>query len=103
MAEEGLFDPIKLEGFKKPQLIEIILELQREKNEIKTQQLNTKILMDRVTELERSQYLYKQYGRRESVEITGIPVNIEHNNLEREVITIYNEAEVQVHGRQLKS
>ena len=46
-------------------------------------------------------YLHEQYGRRESVEISGIPV-VENQNLEDEVIKVYNEAKVNVFGRQLK-
>ena len=62
------------------------------------QQKETHSLEDRVTELERSHYLYKQYGRRESVEITGIPTEVDDKNLEEEVIKIYNEANVDVDG-----
>ena len=90
------FDAKTLGAFKKEQLIEMVLTIQKEKNELKLQQKVTNSLDDRVTELERSHYLYKQYGRRESVEITGIPTDVDDNNLENEVIRIYNEAKVEV-------
>ena len=102
MASEGTFDPSQLEQFKKKELIELIKQLQKEKNELINNQLDIKNVTARVIKLERSQYLYEQYGRRESVEISGIPENIEQNNLEAEVIKIYNEAKVKVHDRELK-
>ena len=43
--------------------------------------------------------LYLQYGRRESVEITGIPTSVKQEELENEVIKVYNEAGVKVFGR----
>ena len=55
-------------------------------------------LNKRVIELERSHALYLQYNRRNSVEITGIPEDVEQKDLECQVIKIYDEAEV---GRSL--
>ena len=52
-------------------------------------------------EFERSHYLYLQYGRRNSVEITGIPAEIETKDLEEKVINIFYEAGVKVHGNGL--
>ena len=55
-------------------------------------------------EIERSQYLYQQYGRRESVKITGIPPNIgvrKNDVLETALINVYNKAGVKVHGKEL--
>ena len=62
-----------------------------------------KILDDRVIALERSHYLYLQYGRRESIEITGIPEQVKQEDLEKEVEKIYNEIKVEVHGRQMNT
>ena len=45
--------------------------------------------------------MYEQYGRRECIEITGIPTDIAQEDLEEQVIKIYNEAKVEVHGREL--
>ena len=100
---KDLFDQTTLESFKKVDLINIIMALQQEKNTLKSQQASTVTLMERVTKLERSQFLYEQYGRRESVEISGIPEHIEQKHLEKEVIKIYNEAKVDFHGRQVKA
>ena len=100
-----LFDTEKLGEFKKEELIEMVIVLQQEKNMLKIERAETKketkSIVDRVTELERSHFLYLQYSRRESVEITGIPADIDHKNLEKEVLKIYNEAKVEVHGNKI--
>ena len=102
MAESHLFDKKVLNEFKKDHIVELVLELQKEKNDMK-QHLDKAMseISERVIELERSHYLYLQYGRRESVEISGIPSSIGQNDLEDEVIKVYNEAKVQVHGNQV--
>ena len=98
----SFFDEKKLAEFKKPHLVELVLELQKEKNNLLSQQqTKMKQMDDRLIELERSHYLYLQYGRRESIEISGIPSNIQQKELETEVIKIYNEARVKIHGREL--
>ena len=43
------FDENKLNQFKKPQLIELVIELQREKEVLKTQQDSQSILVERIT------------------------------------------------------
>ena len=96
-----VFDQTKLNTFEKPELINLIMQLENEKEELKSGELNN--IIERVTKLERSQYLYEQYGRRESIEISGIPDNIEQKNLEDEVIKVFKEAKVEVHGRELRS
>ena len=60
----------------------------------------------RLYHVERNQNMYEQYGRRESLEITGIPVHIGKDNpeeLENEVIAIAKEAKVQVNRQPLKA
>ena len=99
---DNQYDAAQLNKFKKDELIELIFQLQKEKNIIKLESEAMKSITDRVTELERSHYLYMQYGRRESVEITGIPDEIEQNNLEDEVLNIYTEAKVEIFGRRLE-
>ena len=96
-----IFDSKVLGDLKKPQLVEIILELQKEKNSLKTQACDIDGITDRITEVERSHYLYLQYGRRSTVEITGIPAEVEQKDLENHVIAIWNEAKIQVHGKSL--
>ena len=102
MADD-LFDEKVLKEFKKDHLVKLVLELQKEKNMLFQQNDEIKVVRNKVTELERSHLLYLQYGRRESVEITGIPKEIRQENLEEEVIKIYNEAGVSVFGRSVNS
>lgn len=102
MAIGGAFNADVLEKFKKNELIELVLQLQTEKDALKEERESLQIIKARVTELERSQYLYEQYARRESVEISGIPTSVAINDLEDAVIDVYNRAKVQVFGRELQ-
>ena len=47
---DSLFDENKLNQFMKPQLVELFMELQREKNVLKRQQESQSELADRVNE-----------------------------------------------------
>ena len=100
-TESIIFDKKTLNEFKKDHLVDLILELQKEKNELRMGRNTIAELGNRVTEIERSHYLYLQYGRRESVEITGIPENIDQKDLEGAVIDVYNAARITVHGAAL--
>ena len=105
MAESTLFDEKTLKEFKKVHLIELVLELQKEKTALSIQGETIQKLDSRVVQMERSQFLYEQYGRRESIEISGIPPAIgkdkKTDDLENAVIDIFHEAGAQVHGNQL--
>ena len=57
----------------------------------------------RLYHLEREQSIYQQYGRRESFQIVGIPVEVKQEKLEEEVVSILNEAKVQVDVSQIKN
>ena len=46
----------------------------------------------RVVEVERQMYLQQQYGRRECVEIVGIPDDVSQNEIEKKVCDIFNVA-----------
>ena len=94
------FDLTTLKDFKKPQLCELVMSLKKENDALKSHQGNVN---DRLCELERSHYLYLQYGRRNSIEITGIPDNIDTERLEDEVIKVFDAAGVQVDGRKLSN
>ena len=98
METSTLFDAKTLNDFKKPQLVEMILELQKEKNLLVSQAKSLSVIEDRVTELERSHHLYLQYGRRNSIEVSGIPEDVQQNDLEKHVIDIFKEAKAKVHG-----
>ena len=110
MAGADKFEEKKLMEFKKDQLVKIIVELQKEKEMLVSQKgsfdelkESFDLIKNRVTEVERSHLLYLQYGRRESVEITGIPTDVTQDELESEVIKVYKEAGVSVFGREVAS
>ena len=97
----SIFDSKTLIEFKKPQLVEIIQQLQREKAQLAEQSQIAAGFGDRLVELERSHYLYLQYGRRSTLEITGIPAEVDQKDLEDHVINMFQEAQVKVHGKAL--
>ena len=98
----GAFNAEVLEKFKKTELIELVLQLQTEKDTLKEERESLQLITSRVVQLERSQFLYEQYARRESVEITGIPTSVKIDDLEDAVIDVYNRAKIQVFGRELQ-
>ena len=95
------FDKNTLDDFDKDQLVQIIIELQKEKNVLHEESAIIVKHEERLIAIERSHFLYQQYGRRESIEIVGIPENVIQNDLEKEVINVYKEAGVLVHGNEL--
>ena len=56
----------------------------------------------RLYHLERNHYMHLQYGRRDSVEIFGIPQDVKDQRLEEDVIDILKEAEVRVNRQSPK-
>jgi hypothetical protein len=88
-----------LVNLEKEQLVEIILKLKVDLS--KQHDDFMKLTNLRLYNLERSQYMYEQYGRRECLEITGIPETITDTMLEDEVIEIMKEARVEVDDRPL--
>ena len=72
MTGADLFDAEVLNEMKKEHLVKLVLELQNEKKLLVEQKDSLTEVKDRVIALERSHLMYLQYGRRESVEITGI-------------------------------
>ena len=84
----------------KNELIDIILSLKKEI--ISLNDDFKKITNLRFYHLERNQNMLMQYGRRDSVEISGIPQEISVDKLEDEVIDILKEAEVRVNRQFVK-
>ena len=98
--DDNLFDEKVLKEFKKDHLVMLVLEMQKEKTLLsKMMHDSIEAVKKKVVELERSHLLYLQYGRRESVEISGIPAHVKDEDLEKEVIKVYDEAGVKVFGR----
>ena len=87
----------------KPQLIELIKALATENAVLKKFNNFIEATEKRLIDLERNQYKNQQYSRRDSIEISGIPQTIQQNDLEAEVIKIYEAAEVNVHGEKLEA
>ena len=50
-----------------------------------------KLLSNRIEQLERSHFRYLQYGRRESIEISGIPADVDDKGLEDKTLQVLNE------------
>ena len=97
----NVFEPAKLNNMRKNELVDLVIQLQQEKNDLLEQKMNMIQMNERIVALERSQYLYEQYGRRELVEISGIPGTVQQKDLEDEVLKIYKEAKVTVHDCEL--
>ena len=90
-----------LADYSKEDLIQLVLKLQHENSTLKEEKLFMERTNKRLEDLERSHNLHLQYGRRDSVEITGIPINIPDIGLEDEVIRIFDHAKVKVNGTKL--
>ena len=96
-------DATKLHGKSKNQLIEMVKALAQENAVLKEIQSHMEITSKRLEKLEREQNRSLQYMRRDTVEISGIPDNIAQKDLEREVVNIYSEAGVVVHGNKVQA
>ena len=87
-------------GMEKQQLVDIITNLQSELS--KKNEDFMKLINLRLYTLERSHYMHLQYTRRESFEVSGIPSNIQTDQLEDEIIDICKDAKVTVNRQNLK-
>ena len=85
----------------KTQLIEMVKNLAAENEIYKELQHYMETTNKRLENLEREQNKSLQYMRRDSVEISGIPLEVPQASLEDAVIKIYAEAGVEVHGEKL--
>ena len=72
--------PTVLENMEKSQLIKMIMCLKKEVASV-TEDFRNLVNL-RLHNVERSHYMYLQYGRRDSVEMTGIPTSVTDENLE---------------------
>ena len=90
-----------LSNMSKDELINIVLDLRTKNSALSEVQRFMEKTNERLVKLEREQNLNLQYIRRDSVEISGIPANIEQDDLEGEVIKIFDTAGVIVNGAKL--
>ena len=91
-----------LKNLSKGQLIEKIRKISEENNVLKEIHRVMEATTTRLVNLEREQNKMLQYSRRDSVEISGIPSTITQDNLEKEVIKVFDTAKVKVHGKKLE-
>ena len=84
----------------KSQLINMVMGLRKEVASI-TEDFK-KITNLRFYHLERSHYMHLQYGRRDTLEITGIPDEVKDEALEDEVVNLFKEAQIQVNRQLIK-
>ena len=78
----------------------IITNLQVE-NEHLRKKVN--VLENKVLTLESEHNSLEQYGRRNNIEITGIPDNVPDQNLEEKVVDILNEISVDVSSKDIEA
>ena len=82
---EQVVDISKLKkGFTKENLVDYILHLRNKVEELASYRL----ISARVEKLERSHFKSLQYSRRESIEISGIPENVNDRDLEKKTVDI---------------
>ena len=77
-----------LKNQSKPQLIKLIEKLSEENTALKELHKIMATTNERLVKLEREQNKSLQYSRRDSVEISGIPSTIHHDDLERKLSKI---------------
>ena len=85
----------------KAQLVAMVNDLANENAVLKEIHKFVELTNKRLEKLEREQNRSLQYNRRNNIEISGIPANIPTNDLEKEVIKLYQAADITVHGQKL--
>ena len=91
-----------LKNLSKDKLIEMINQLKVDNEALKVMTELYKQMNDKIVELERQQNLNLQYLRRDTIEISGIPSSVKQDDLEGEVVKIFDAAKVKVHNKKLK-
>ncbi len=92
----------KLTTMEPNQLIQLTLALKEENERLITlanDETTSKRYDERLERLERELNLQKQYERRSSIEISGIPESIDDNKIEDTVINVLKAAGSKVHNR----
>ena len=85
----------------KKQLVDLILILKNENTALKLYHDFMKITDNKIESLERRININEQYDRRESIEISGISDKVKDEELEDQVLKIYEIADAKVHGKSL--
>ena len=63
--------------------------------------VNTK-LEERIISLEKNQAKSEQYGRRNNIELSGIPNDIPENNLEKVVVDTYHDSGLEIEPKDIE-
>ena len=92
---------MSLNNLSKKELIEKVTLLQIENAVLKELQAFMKLSNERLEKLEREQNRHLQYERRNTIEITGIPESVDQDDLEDQVVNIFEAAGVSVNGQKL--
>ena len=100
MAETNIsYDKDSLVKLKKDQLIDLICNMKEKIDELTS---NNKI-NDRITKLEKSHYKSLQYSRRDTIEIAGIPKDVNKGELEKTAINILENIGVKVTENEIQA
>ena len=91
-----------LNSLSKANLIKMIEDLKIENTVLKEMHEVMLATNRRLEKLEREQNLNFQYQRRDTIEISGIPPTVKQEDLEGEIVKIYEAAGVEVDGKKLK-
>ena len=94
-------DNSNLNSLTKKELIELINGLRTENSVLKELQTYMNQSNERLEKLEREQNRHIQYQMRDTIEISGIPTSVKQNDLEGEVLKIFETAGVEVNGYKL--
>ena len=86
----------------KSQLMDLVKSLTSENTALKEIVRIMESTNERLEKLEREQNKSLQYLRRDTIEISGIPSEIHQNELEKEILKVFQAAEVKVHGENLQ-
>ena len=89
-----------LDALNKQQLIQMVLNLNQRITKI--QDDFQRITNLRFYHLERNLAMTQQYSRRDTLEITGIPMHIDDKLLEEEVLEIFKDAKATVNRQNIK-
>ena len=94
-------DNSNLNSLTKKELIELINGLKTENSVLKELQIYINQSNEKLEKLEREQNRHIQYQMRDTIEISGIPTSVKQNDLEGEVLKIFETAGVEVNGYKL--
>ena len=97
---EGILNENVLDALNKQQLIQMVLE--QNQTISKLHEDFKRVTNLRLCHLERDLSMSQQYHRRDTLEISGIPMHVEDQQVEDEVVEILKDAKVTVNRQNIK-